>query len=110
MGLRHLRRAGFRGSPGARSSHALKCPRSGSLTGVEPLVPSVGWGVVHLFFRVDHTRAEREPGGAKRVLDAIASLEVADHQALCAAVLGHKADLMIMALGPDLARLQAFQR
>jgi hydrogen peroxide-dependent heme synthase len=76
---------------------------------VEPLVPSVGWGVVHLFYRVDRARAEREPGGAKRVLDAIASLEADDHQALCAAVLGHKADLMVMALGPDVARLQAFQ-
>jgi chlorite dismutase len=65
---------------------------------------------LHLFYRVDRARAEREPGGAKRVLDAVASLEAADHQALCAAVLGNKADLMIMALGPDVARLQAFQR
>ena len=31
------------------------------------------------------------------------------HQALLFAVLGHKADLGVMALGPDLARLQAFQ-
>src|SRR5207237_4301108 len=31
------------------------------------------------------------------------------HQALVSATLGHKADLGIMALGPDLARLQAFQ-
>jgi peroxiredoxin len=77
---------------------------------MEPLVPSVGWGVLHLFYRVDRARAEREPGGAKRVLDAIASLEAADHQVLTAAVLGHKADLCCMALGPDFARLQAFQR
>jgi chlorite dismutase len=77
---------------------------------VDPLVPSTGWGVLHLFYRVDVTRAEREPGGAKRVLDAVASLEADGHQALCAAVLGHKADVAVMALGPDLARLQAFQR
>jgi hydrogen peroxide-dependent heme synthase len=76
---------------------------------VEPLVGSSGWGVLHLFYRVDAARAEREPGGAKRVLDAIASLERDDHQVLCAAVLGHKADLAVMVLGPDLARLQAFQ-
>jgi hydrogen peroxide-dependent heme synthase len=76
---------------------------------VEPLVPSSGWGVLHLFYQVDGARAEREPGGAKRVLDAIASLEADDHQVLCAAVLGHKADIAIMAYGPDLARLQAFQ-
>jgi len=43
------------------------------------------------------------------VLDAVAALEASGHQALVFAVLGHKADLGVMALGPDLARLQAFQ-
>jgi len=76
---------------------------------VEPLVPSEGWGVVHLFYTVDRARAEAEPGGTKRVLDAIASLEADDHQVLVFTVLGHKAELGIMALGPDVARLQAFQ-
>jgi chlorite dismutase len=76
---------------------------------MEPLVPSEGWGVVHLFYKVDRARAEVEPGGTKRVLDAIASLETDDHQVLVFTVLGHKADLGIMALGPDVARLQAFQ-
>jgi hydrogen peroxide-dependent heme synthase len=71
--------------------------------------PSVGWGVLHLFYRVDHERAAREPGSAKRIIDAIASLESGGHQVLVFAVLGHKADLGVMALGPDLARLQAFQ-
>ncbi len=75
---------------------------------VEPVEPSVGWGVLHLFFVVDRDHAE--PLGAKRVLDAVASLEADGHQALVFAVLGHKADLGIMALGPDLARLQAFQQ
>ncbi len=75
---------------------------------VETVEPSVGWGVLHLFFVVDRDHAE--PLGAKRVLDAIASLEADGHQALVFAVLGHKADLGIMALGPDLARLQAFQQ
>jgi hydrogen peroxide-dependent heme synthase len=77
---------------------------------VEPVTPSEGWGVLHLFYKVDRDRAEAEPGGAKRVLDAVASLEADEHQALCFAVLGHKADLGIMALGPDLARLQAFEQ
>jgi chlorite dismutase len=63
--------------------------------------------VLHLFFAVDRSRAE--PGAAKRVVDAIASLEANDHQAIVFAVLGHKADLGIMALGPDLARLQSFE-
>ena len=72
-------------------------------------MPSEGWGVVHLFYKVDRPRAEAEPGGTKRVLDAIASLEADDHQLLVFTVLGHKAELGIMALGPDVARLQAFQ-
>ena len=76
---------------------------------MEPLVPSAGWGVLHLFYKVDRARADAEPGGTKRVLDAIASLEADDHQVLVFTVLGHKAELGIMALGPDVARLQAFQ-
>ena len=77
---------------------------------MESVTPSEGWGVLHLFYRIDRERAEREPGGAKRVLDAVASLTAEDHQVLCFAVLGHKADLGVMALGPDLARLQAFEQ
>jgi chlorite dismutase len=71
--------------------------------------PSIGWGVLHLFYRVDHERATREPGAAKRVLDAITALEESGHQAIVFTVLGHKADLGFMVLGPDLARLQEFQ-
>src|SRR5919205_1061984 len=76
---------------------------------MEPVTPSVGWGVLHLFYRVDRARHSAEPGGAKRILDAVEALEADGHQVLMSSVLGHKADLAIMALGPDLARLQAFQ-
>jgi chlorite dismutase len=76
---------------------------------MEPVRPSVGWGVLHLFYRVDTGRAEADPRGGKRVLDAIAALEDGEHQVLTFAVLGHKADLGMMALGPDLAKLQSFQ-
>jgi hydrogen peroxide-dependent heme synthase len=77
---------------------------------MDPVSPSVGWGVLHLFFRVDRARAEADAQAGKRVLDAVQSLVDDDHQALLFAVLGHKADLGVMALGPDLARLQAFQQ
>ena len=77
---------------------------------MDPVQPSVGWGVLHLFYRVDRDRAERDPEAAKRVIDAVQSLATDGHQALLFAVLGHKADLGVMALGPDLARLQAFQQ
>ncbi|MGH9027446.1 MAG: chlorite dismutase family protein [Acidimicrobiia bacterium] len=76
---------------------------------MESVTPSVGWGALHLFYVVDRERAEEEPQGAKRVLDAVASLEADGDQALTFAVLGHKADFGVLALGPDLARLQAFE-
>jgi hydrogen peroxide-dependent heme synthase len=77
---------------------------------MDPVQPSIGWGVLHLFYRVDRARAEDDQQAAKRVLDAVQSLQDDGHQALLFAVLGHKADLGIMVLGPDLARLQAFQQ
>jgi len=76
---------------------------------MESVNPSVGWGVLHLFYVVDRERAEEQPQAAKVVLDAVAALERDGHQALLFAVLGHKADLGVMVLGPDLARLQLFQ-
>jgi chlorite dismutase len=76
----------------------------------ERVEPSIGWGVLHLFYRVDRARAEQEPGAGKRLADAVASLEADGHQALVFPVLGHKADLGVMAVGPDLSRLQAFQQ
>jgi chlorite dismutase len=76
---------------------------------MDPVQPSVGWGVLHLFYRVDRARAEDDPQAGKRIVDAVQSLVDDGHQALLFAVLGHKADLGVMALGPDLVRLQAFQ-
>jgi len=77
---------------------------------VEPVEASSGWGVLHLFYRVDRRLAEEEPGGAKRVLDAIDAFTDDEHQVLTFTVLGHKADLGVMALGPDLVRLQTLQQ
>ena len=62
------------------------------------MTPSIGWGVLHLFYRVDRGRADQDPGAAKRIVDAVASLEADGHQALTFVVLGHKADLGVMAL------------
>ncbi len=76
---------------------------------MEPVQPSVGWGVLHLFYAVDRAAAEGDPQAGKRIVDAVQSLVDDGHQALLFAVLGHKAELGVMALGPDLARLQAFQ-
>jgi peroxiredoxin len=76
---------------------------------MDPVTPSIGWGVLHHYYRIDRERAERDPEAAKRVVDAVASLHTEGHQAVCMAMLGHKADLGVIALGPDLARLQSFQ-
>jgi peroxiredoxin len=80
---------------------------------MEPVVPSNGWGVTHLFFRVHPGRAADPAQAGKELvaaLDAFAAAgpgRQADHQVLCASVLGLKADLGVMAIGPDLVRHQA---
>jgi hydrogen peroxide-dependent heme synthase len=75
----------------------------------QPLVPSQGWGVSHLYYRL---RPEADAArGAKELLAAIDAFRAApDHQVLCASVLGTKADLGIMGIGPDLRRHEALAR
>lgn len=75
---------------------------------VDVVSPSVGWGVLHLFYRV--RRDAVQPDTARKILDAVTELESTGHQALFVAVLGGKADLAVMVLGPDLVRLQRFQQ
>ena len=69
----------------------------------EPLVPSTGWGVLHLFCKA---RPELD---AEALTTAIKGLEADDHQVVLVSLLGHKADACLMALGPDLWRLRRFQ-
>jgi peroxiredoxin len=71
--------------------------------------PSVGWGVLHLFLHVDRAQAAADPLGAKAVLDTLDAFAADDHQVLVGSGLGHKADVVVMALGPDLQRLQQLQ-
>jgi chlorite dismutase len=77
---------------------------------IERVEASSGWGVLHVFYDVDRRRAADEPGGADRVLEAISAFtEEAPHQVQTFAVLGHKAELGVLAVGPDLARLQVLE-
>jgi chlorite dismutase len=70
---------------------------------IEPLTPAIGWGVLHLFCKV-------RPGvDAEAVRSAIKGAEGGDHQVVTVALLGHKADLGVMAIGPDLWHLRALQ-
>jgi peroxiredoxin len=69
----------------------------------EPLSPSTGWGVLHLFFKaVPATDAEA-------VASAVKAVRGDGVQVVTVAVLGHKADVGVMALGPDLWRLRGLQ-
>ena len=77
----------------------------------DPLVPSVGWGVLHLFCKVP---GGPTPGTAwhcdtEAVLQAVKGAEADDVQVVTVAMLGHKADLGVMALGADLWRLRRLQ-
>ena len=65
---------------------------------------STGWGVLHLFFRVDVNQVDQEPGAAKRILDALDAFTAdGTHSTLTFTVLGHKADVGVMALNPGSA-------
>ncbi|MHB8295162.1 MAG: chlorite dismutase family protein [Acidimicrobiales bacterium] len=70
-----------------------------------PLIPSVGTGVLHLFCKLrSGARADRS------ILAGAAKAASADEvQLITFGVLGHKADVGLMALHPDLARLRLLQ-
>ena len=68
-----------------------------------PLQPSVGLGVLHLFCR------STGPVDADRCGAAEEAARKDGCQVVAAALLGHKADVGLMVLGPDLWRLRAFQ-
>ena len=69
----------------------------------EAMTPSTGWGVLHLFGLVDD-ETDREA-----LIAAVKQTQAADHQVITAAMLGYKADVGFMALGPDLWQLRQFQ-
>jgi chlorite dismutase len=67
------------------------------------LTPTTGWGVLHLFCR------PAPDFDADALRKAIAAAEDDGYQVVPVALLGHKADLALMVLGPDLWRLRRFQ-
>ncbi|MEO6629064.1 MAG: chlorite dismutase family protein [Aquihabitans sp.] len=69
----------------------------------DPLVPSTGLGVLHLFCHVAKD-VDRDA-----VVQAVASAEADGLQVVPVAILGHKADIALMVLGPDLWKLRALQ-
>lgn len=76
---------------------------------VRPAVPSEGWGVLHLHFSV--TGGRTEPVDAQAALALVEAFDAdPDYQCLAYAVLGQRADLGLMLVGPDLARLHALHQ
>ena len=77
----------------------------------QPLVPSTGLGVLHLFCKVGDPASGRsgQACDASAVIHAVKHAEADDVQVVSMAMLGHKSDLCFMALGADLWRLRRFQ-
>jgi hydrogen peroxide-dependent heme synthase len=69
----------------------------------EPVVPSVGWGVLHLFCKPTPLC------DAEAVSAALKAGASDNHQVVTASILGHKADLCVLAVGPDLRHLRRLQ-
>jgi len=69
----------------------------------EPLIPGEGWGVLHLFCKVGPS------ADADAVMAAVKAAQAADHQVVCFSIFGHKADMGVMALGPDWVILRLLQ-
>lgn len=77
---------------------------------IEPVTASEGWGVLHLFFHLRRELLEDPQVAALDFAQRVDAFERAgDHQVVCASVLGTKADLALVVIGPDLARLDEFQ-
>jgi peroxiredoxin len=69
----------------------------------EALKPTTGWGVLHLFCR--NTPAS----DGQAVVSAVKAAADGEHQVVAFSVLGHKADLGFMAVGPDWVHLRRLQ-
>jgi len=69
------------------------------------VAPSEGWGVLHLYFRLAGDRRDQlDVAQVEDLCRAFCAQE--PYQAIWQAVLGQRADLGLMLLGPDLARLR----
>jgi len=70
---------------------------------MEPVTPSEGWGVLHLFCKTTPL------ADAAAISAAVKAATGDDHRVIPVAILGHKADVAFLAIGPDLWRLRRLQ-
>jgi chlorite dismutase len=66
-------------------------------------------GVLHLFYRVRYDRVRDLPPGAVKDLQDVLESVAETTQVHLFSILGHKADVMVMALDEDLSRLRQLQ-
>lgn len=75
----------------------------------EPVIPSVGRAVLHLFFHVRRDLTEGAGGAARDFAARVDAFNQREGcQALSFSVLGQKADVGLMAVAPDLTALDRF--
>ncbi|MPZ74063.1 MAG: heme peroxidase, partial [Nitriliruptorales bacterium] len=73
---------------------------------MSPVTPSQGWGVLHLFFHLRRELLEDTTEAAKDFARRLQAFDARDdYQVLPFSVLGQKADLGLMVIGPDLVEL-----
>jgi chlorite dismutase len=76
---------------------------------VEPIIPSEGLAVLHLFFHLRRDVLEGAAGAARDFAARIDAFDQRDgYQVLAFSVIGQKADFGLMALGPDMSALDRF--
>ena len=76
---------------------------------VEPVIPSEGRAVLHLFFHVRRDAVEGASGAARDFAARIDAFDQRDgYQVLSFSVLGQKADFGLMVLGPDMSAVDRF--
>lgn len=82
----------------------------------EPVSPSTGWGVLHLFCKASLSGDGAAGAGPPRpgvdvesVIKAVKEAEADGVQVISVSLLGHKADVGFMALGADWWRLRELQ-
>ena len=74
-----------------------------------PTVPSQGWGVLHVFFHLHRAALEDPAAAAADFVERVASFPAdGTHQVVALRVLGQKADLGLVLLGPDLEVIDGF--
>jgi peroxiredoxin len=69
----------------------------------EPLTAREGWGVLHLFCKIGPAT------DAEAVATAVKAASDDDQQVIPFSIFGHKADLGVLAIGPDWVRLRRLQ-